>query len=397
MASTTPDPEFASPSDELQVLIRCGRDWASDATSAVGDGTLDGNVDWGNTIRLARRHGMEPLLVEWLQGTAHERLPEDAYSTLEHRHERLLRRNLTVIAELLDLTERLESAGVRCLAYKGPLIASRAYGNATIRGYTDLDVLVAPADRQRARELLESRGYELQQINHAVAQSVFAHPEKVSPIDLHARVTPEFFPVSLPFDDLYARSEPVDVGGRSVRGFSTPDAILVHSIHGAKHHWFRIEWLVAVASLVHRYDDLPELLDRADRLGCERMVLLATVLSRRLFGVSLPPAVRRRLDRNSAEMRAVRTAAGAVVDWSTEEWSQENEKRTHLADFYFRSQLVSGPVDTARFWGTALTKPRPEDWRAVSLPEPLSPLYRVVRPLRLLYEYRRTLARRLFG
>lgn len=397
MESTTTQPDSIGRSEDLQLLFRCGRYWARGATSSAGETDFDANIDWRNTVGLARRHGMEPLLFEWLQQGRHEHLPRDAYTTLERRHERLVRRNLTVISELIELTDRLESAGVQCLAYKGPVIASRAYGNATVRRYTDLDIVVAPPDRERAHDLLGSMGYELQQINHAVAQSVFAHPENASPIDLHSRVTPEFFPVDLPFEELYARSETVDVGGQSVRGLSVPDAILVHAIHGAKHHWFRLEWVVAVASLLRQYEDLPGLLDRADRLGCERMVLLAMVLSRRLFDVSFSPAVRRRLDRDSAEMRAVRTAADAVVDWSIEDWAQENDKRTHLADFYFRSRLIAGPVGKAKFWGTALTKPRPEDREAVSLPGPLSPLYRVVRPLRLLYGYRRTLVRRLVG
>jgi hypothetical protein len=267
-----------------------------------------------------------------------------------------------------------------------------------MRDYGDLDLLVPPDEQRRARDLLEGRGYRLQQINHQVFQAVLNHPEKPAPVDLHTRVVSDFFPFDLPFDNLYERRTAVEVGGQSIQGLSTSDAILIQSIHGAKHHWFRLEWILAVACLMRDYGGLPGLLERADRLDCERMVLLAMVLSRRLFDASYQPRVEERLDEKSRSMRAVRAAAETVIDrMRVEDGTSRSAKRTHIMDFRFRSKLIPSVADKAKFWATALTKPRPKDRTVVPLPEPLSPLYRIIRPIRLLYEYRNTLLRQILS
>jgi hypothetical protein len=41
------------------------------------------------------------------------------------------------------------------------------------------------------------------------------------------------------------------------------------------------------------------------------------------------------------------------------------------------------PGDRARYVGRSLMVPQPEDWRAVPLPDPLFPLYYLIRPVRL--------------
>ncbi len=395
--TTAIDPQRpVSTGAELEVLLQCGRD-ILDGEDTPSQRSVDRTADWRRTLELARQHGMELLFLRWCRAGSFEGCPSDE-SRYDEKYDRLRRQNLGTIAHLVTLTERLDSAGVECLAYKGPAVSSRAYGSATVRRYADIDILISPTDQRRAKRLLEAEGYEVKQVNHAVFQSVLGHPDRQSPVDLHTHVVPDFFPLELPFEELYARRTRIDVGGRSVQGLSLSDAILVHSIHGAKHHWYRLEWILAVALLMQQHRDLASLLDRAETLGCERMVLLAMLLSQRLFDARFPERVQRMLDRESKSLRVVRTAADRVIHWLADtDWSNRNVKRTHLADFRFRSRLMSGRADKARFWAAALTNPRPEDEEAVPLPASLSPLYRVIRPFRLLYEYRGTLADRVLG
>jgi len=377
---------------ELRVLLDCGRQaltTSGSTATAISETGVGERIDWQRVRDLARRHRLEPLLFRALTKWPPSERPTELYETLDERLTRLRMHNLSVIAELVELINRFEAADVPVLAYKGPVVASRVYGDAALRAYEDLDLVVPASNRERAFRVLRDRGYEQRKVNGPVFETVFKRPDEHPTIDLHTRVVPEFFPFELPFEDLYSRRTTVEVGGDSVPTFAVDDAFLVHAIHGSKHHWFRLEWVLGTAALAQQLPRPLGTITRAERLGCERMALLALELARRLFDATFPAGVERRLDSESASMAVVRTAADDVVSWLVDdEWTGRNVKRTHIADFRLRSRLVSGPVSKVRFWSRALTNPRAEDYEWIDLPDLLTPLYRVLRPVRLLYEYR---------
>ncbi|QPV64340.1 nucleotidyltransferase family protein [Halosimplex litoreum] len=379
--------------EEFATLLDCGRDFLA-AGEAERTGSRPGlsvsATEWQAVHELARRHGMEPLLIRSVSDLRDDVGASELQRVREQRRQQLQTRALEMVAELLAVLDLFEERAVPVLVYKGPVAATRAYGDPSYRAYADLDLLVSQSAQRTALEALEQRGYRRQAVNGPVFQTVLQRPGDSFSIDLHTHVVPEFFPFELPFDRLYESRKPVEVSGRAVPTLSTEDAFLVHSIHGSKHHWFRLEWVLTTALLAYRVEDLDATLRRATDIGCDRMALLGLELADRLFDASFGSAVERRLDGRTGS--AVAGAAEDIVDWVVhEDWSADNGKRTHLADFRLRSRLFSRRRDTAQFWIRALTKPRTDDVEWVSLPGWLSPLYRVVRPIRLLVEYRRAM------
>src|SRR4029077_9771584 len=51
-------------------------------------------------------------------------------------------RNLALTAELFRALEALNGHGVRATPYKGPVLAAQAYGDAALRQFSDLDIIV---------------------------------------------------------------------------------------------------------------------------------------------------------------------------------------------------------------------------------------------------------------
>lgn len=392
MSSLTAGAEAEFP-EEFATLLSCGRRFLADGETG-GAATLSGVpssvTGWRNVHQLARQHGMESLLIRSVASPGDEANPSELRASLQRRRQQLQTRALGMVAELLEVLALFDGHGIPVLAYKGPVAATRAYGDPSYRTYADLDLLVPQSAQSAALKALERRDYRRQAVNGPVFQTVLQRPGDDFSIDLHTHVVPEFFPFELPFEDLYEERESVEVSGRSVPTLSTEDAFLIHSIHGSKHHWFRLEWILTTALIARRVADLEAALRRAAAVGCERMALLGLELARRLFDASFDPVIGSRLDGRTGS--AVRSAAEDIVDWIVhEDWSADNDKRTHLADFRLRSKLFGRRRDTARFWIRALTKPRSDDVEWVSLPDWLSPLYRVVRPVRLLLEYRQAM------
>ena len=91
----------------------------------------------------------------------------------------------------------LDSHGIPAVPYKGPALAVRLYGDLSLRGFSDLDIVIWERDALRARHLLIDRGYapwwaetgELKRyLARAIRNAVFRADGKVH-LDLHWRFT----------------------------------------------------------------------------------------------------------------------------------------------------------------------------------------------------------------
>lgn len=349
------------------------------------------NGDWERALEFARRHRVDILLSTALEIDAIE--SPSIRHTIEQLQSYTKRQNLSAAAALVDIVETLEDAGVAMITYKGPVVASRAYGDVSLRRFVDLDILVASSDRRRAIDALESVGYDRRQSYEHLSEVMLAHSETETIVDLHTDAVPDDIPASLPFEELYGRRTTVDVGGPTVPALSHRDAVTVHAIHGTKHCWYRGEWLLAVTALIRQSEDLGALFEHLRAKGCERMALCALVVTQRLFGMPYPDSLHEVVDRESQEWASVEATAAQFTRWITRpDWVKEEQ--SHLDGMRAQLRLCPSMSRKARFFVDTTTKPQEADREWISLPGLLSPLYRVVRPIRLVYRYRRSLVKR---
>jgi hypothetical protein len=361
---------------------------AAMADPGDGAGLAANAVDFPRLFDLAARHRMIPLLHRYLAGAP---LPAPARAELRARNRADAHRGLALAAELRRLLAALEGAGVEALAYKGPALAMQAYGDLSLRAFIDLDLLVRPADVPRALDVLAAEGYapalELSPAQARYFRRVdgdwpLVHRETGLLVELHARVSSQRFCMPIGTDGLMRRAKAVAVGGGEVRTLGDDDLLLVLCAHGAKHRWKRLEWLAALAALLRAgRGDVPATLARAAGAGARRTVLLGLALARRLLGAPLPEAVVREIEADPRLSRLLGEAEARMFD---EEAGEGEETAANLA-FNFRAR--DGLADRARYAARWLFAPSPEDWRWARLPDALFPLYRVLRPVRLLLRH----------
>ncbi|HET7461742.1 MAG TPA: nucleotidyltransferase family protein [Longimicrobium sp.] len=383
--SILPDPAL---SPEARLLLRA-------ASGGDVDEALVSDVDGTRLLALAERHRMIPLLHRHLRGAA---LPPSAAAELRARNAAEAHRALRLAGEARRLLDALSGDGIEALVYKGPALAVQAYGDLALRSFIDLDLLVRPADVPRAIGVLAGAGYAAALEMSPAQERCFrridgdyplVHRETGTLVELHARVSSLRFAMPIDTGALMRRSRLVAVGGGAVRTLGDDDLLLVLLVHGAKHRWKRLEWLAAVAALLRAgRGDVATVLARATELHARRTVLLGLHLTQTLLGAPLSAAVEREI---AADGGVAALAGGAAARlFGPEPADGAGETRANLR---FNLRLRDGAADRARSVARWLFGPGPEDWKWRPLPDALFPLYRVLRPLRLLARHGRAGAR----
>ena len=258
--------------------------------------------DWPRIERLAGWHGLSPLLFHHLSQTCPESVPHDVLERF--RDEFLLnsRRSLVQIGELLGVLDILKTHGIQAVPYKGPVTAAMLYANPAFRVAGDLDLLVRPKDALGARQALESAGYrsalQLSEPQdsfyrqHSIGYSLVS-PHHSTNVDLQWELSPQRFTFRPPVERFRNRLVPIDLQGSAVETFSPRDTLVVLCLHGSKHVWESLKWLVDIAELVRLFPELDfqGALADAEAAGCGRTVHLGLLLASRLLDAPVPPGI----------------------------------------------------------------------------------------------------------
>jgi hypothetical protein len=153
-------------------------------------------------------------------------------------------RTLLLDAAAAESVERLRAEGIRAILLKGPVTAQWLYSGHPPRGYTDIDLLVAPAEFPRALRTLEGIGYR----NYVAARDTFEGAHAVPlrlerptaggtrlpiglSVDLHWRFDGIGAPDEVFWTVIAEDAEQMLVSGRAVDVPSEPARALLLALH----------------------------------------------------------------------------------------------------------------------------------------------------------------------
>ncbi|MDS0261455.1 nucleotidyltransferase family protein [Haloarcula sp. S1CR25-12] len=399
---------------EEQLLLDCARTVVGD--TAISPEAVDADIDWEALLTLSNRHGTNPLvyraLAEHCTAPSEQPIASSEQETSEQetseRDTELVpawvldelrgvandtsRRNLRYMNELLGVLTMLAEEDIRAVPYRGPVLAKQAYGDVALRRFGDLDLLVERDEIPRIRSLLKDRGYaprywqqSTERLSTAQQRAYtrycrdypFFNEEKGVEIELHWRVVSVHFPTSLTLDSFWDRTERAEIAGREIPVLSVEDRVLMICVHGSRHHWERLEWLVDLAAVQHQSEiDWAAVARRARRHNCRRMVALGPLLTHELFDIPIPDPVEGLL-REDAGMDDI---YGTTVEQLFDPDFPQN-----FATQRIQSRMMERRRDRARFWWRWLTTPDRPDIERLALPSSVSYCYPLVRMLRLCY------------
>ena len=206
-----------------------------------------------------------------------------------------LRQHLRTLHDLVELRRVLDAAGVPWLAFKGPTL-SAMYAFPDVRGYTDLDVLVDPADLGAAVTALLAARWPFVEASEdldrrpPVGELHLTGPAG-TPVDLHWHL------VYRPDHPSRGRLDPgslvagrrlMRIGATDMATLPLPAHIVYVCAHAAAGGGNRLRWLTDVAHLASRAStaDWSGVVETSRAWGVARSVAL--VLSRAVSQVDAP-------------------------------------------------------------------------------------------------------------
>jgi len=216
-------------------------------------------------------------------------------------------------------------------------------------------------------------------------------------VDLHWKFTPRgtFSSFALDLEALWERLEPVCLGETRILNLPPEELLLVLCVHGAKEVWPNLKMICDIAELLRAYPDMDweRVMNEARRLRSERILFLGLRLVNELLDVTLPEDVSQRVHSDTV----IDQVAARV---SLRLFSQRPYAVNRVERHALRLRLMESRRDKVSSTLYRLSKalrPNERDWAFWALPKPLSFFYYILRPIRLIHEYGRSLWQYLLG
>lgn len=333
--------------------------------------------DWNRVLAGAQDHRVVPLVAT---GLADSRLvPAAVAETLTGMARNDAARCLGLAAETLRVLALFQAEGIRCLAIKGVVLSQRLHGDPARRGARDIDIWIDPERFAGGEAILKGIGYWLADAppgpEEEARELTYRSPAGIL-VELHRRLFPKKGRFDLDFAEAWDRRETVTVAGVPVPTLPADVLPVYLCAHGAYHCWERLFWLGDMAVLLGDERGAAAALASARPQGLAEAMILATSLTRLMFGVpegtDLPDRARRAIrfaNRFHSDPPGLPPAPRGTAAW----FRKELRRRAYLYSLktsprYFLSELVADLTN-------------PVDQTVFRLPAALAFLYPLLRPL----------------
>ncbi len=346
---------------------------------------LQSPLRWDSLLDLAARHGVEPLLFRSISD--HRSLiPPEHFNYLAQKYQTNIHKSLILSRELIRIVDELSVVGIDVMPYKGLALAEAVYGDIALRQSGDIDLLARAADLTRICEALAKLGFT-RQLRWSQAEErsylksgyeyVFDGTAGRNLLEVQWAIQPRFYAVDLDMEGLFRRGVPVLVAGHSMKTPSFEDLLILLSLHGAKHVWGRLIWLCDLALIVGiPHLDWSQIGTMAESLGIQRILRVTLLLANRLLGTPGPSEAETNIPQDEAAAQISKEIEAHIV--GDRAFDVES-----IAYFRLMLRLRERWQDRMRFVSRLVSTAGPSEWAVVRLPEPLFPLYRIVRMTRL--------------
>jgi Uncharacterised nucleotidyltransferase len=376
---------------EVDLLLSCARTRITPEISDRIRAAAQKDLDWIALIRLAMRHDVMPLLHRSLQQVCPDSVPEDIFGPVCARYQSQSRQARHLAGELVRVLPLFEKEGILAVPWKGPVLAQRLYGDLSLREFGDLDIMILERDVPRAQELIRRAGYEfldLKDIGNFAEylrtnRELRFHRSDGALLELHWRFATQLACVRHDPDRFLQRFEMISLAGAQVRSLPLEVYILILSMHGTKHKWRQLKLICDIAEILGQTDlDWQYVLAEAGDLGLRRMLAVGALLADDLLGVTAPIELARGL-------KIDRTTRALAAEVHRGFFEEPDEDWRLLADFPFQFKIRERLRDRASMLYQNLPSkiaPDERDRRFLPMPEFLSSVYYLLRPVRMAWE-----------
>ena len=373
-------------SSELRLLAACiaavvvrqpGR---CEAALAAGD------PDWILFLTLALEHNVGGIVGAALTSLPAGRIPPAVMTALAAHRRHTGERNRAALDEQRRLLDMLDASGIPAVPMKGAWLCLRAYQDLTMRPSQDIDFLVPVASVVPMLPVLQHAGYDVatglspRQLQATIrndCEFMFPRQDRQFVIEPHWAYVPRNLALPMDMAALWQRQVRVTIGSETWRTLDPEDELILLCVHGGKEEWARLKWLADLAAFVTASPglDWQVVMERGRQMGASRIVGLGVLLLHEALAIRTPlldQAMRDPVARHvSAELRrrigVAAAARGVGVPVAVYTISR------------MRLRLRERRRDQLRYLFRTIVTPRRIHFTLLPLPDPLHPLYVVVK------------------
>lgn len=380
------EPDEGTRSLEFDLVLACVR-WPQETVDSARIRELARHgIRWPHFLEIVQHHQVASLVSRNLT-SAGEAVPQESLTNLR----RLAIENAHIcfqgISELVRLIRLFDQRGVAFRVLKGAPLAIEAFGDATLRGSGDIDLLIGEKDIPNADTILRSEGYlpmepeawhsPRRMRSYIEHQKDFTYENRQNGIvlDLHWRLfRNRWLPSNAAMDE--AGLAWVQLGTERIPALPVEQLFLYLCVHGALDGWLRLKWLADIGALLRRFS--PQQIHMITQAAAAQQILpevsAAILLCQQKLG----------FDRAPAECLSPQEPSVARILRFAERLMASNQhcpvRERISSGSWFRNEFSLH--STSRYRAALIRRSlfRPRLWRQISLPDRLFPLYALLSP-----------------
>ncbi len=199
-------------------------------------------------------------------------------SVLNDKNKRILQKNrmhmMHLSSEILSVDQLFKENNISLLHLKGPVLAQYLYQDIAPKESRDIDILIPANKIPEAEALLYKKGYkriypdfsltpvQKKRFIKTTHHYTFFHPDTRIVFELHwGFFTPEnLYPKKM--EEVFKNKQEVLFFGKQLYMPDNETLTFYLMLHGARHQWFRIIWLLDYNALLKKSNHNPEKLQK---------------------------------------------------------------------------------------------------------------------------------------
>jgi hypothetical protein len=245
------------------------------------------DLSMNHLVETAIREGLGGQLYKSLKSSGLlESLAETEKEKLETHYYQVVRLNLRLIHDLKELLRRSHARNNRPVVLQGMDLIQEVYDDIGLRPMVDIDLWVLAKDHPSFVNILRGLGYE----NDPLYPYTFRRGSTTVDIHTHLmwadRISTRKLLLSRTDEEIHQDTKTITWEGEEARCLNRYDQVIYLGLHGLKHRFNRLIWLVDIRNITARWDsyEWEALYSRAKELGQPRILDYVLFLLSHVFG-----------------------------------------------------------------------------------------------------------------
>jgi hypothetical protein len=369
--------------NEIILIIECCR---LSQDSKLIEEKISMIKNWHDFVPLVYSHGVFPLVYQVLK-KYEDKIPLNTFAFMKQTYMNLVKTNMLMTSELTKVSKLLEENGIKAIAFKGPTLSQMAYGDVVSRQYVDLDVLVDESLLSKSQKILEANNYypryDLEEYQKENLKDVVHDISMINKtnginIELHWTLSSGEFFIDLEKLDYMSDTKKYKLSNHEINIFSNEKLFIYLCVHGYKHLWERIEWLVDIYYLISKENiDLEKVLQMSRLVDADRIVLSTLIICQKIFDLKI------QLNDSSIQDIKLNKNTNTMLNKIISDYKEVNEK-IHSKQFsMIHLYMLKTTANKMKYLKTFF-EPTEQDYEKVKISKSLHFLYYLLRPFNVL-------------